>query len=284
MIMIEVKDLNFSYGKNKQALNGLTFAVKSGEIFGFLGPNGSGKSTTQKILTGILKRYGGKVSLLGQEIGDLHTQDFFKKIGVLFEFPYLYTNLSAVDNLKYFASFYDKEQVRDVFELLKELEVKEDFWYKPVSSYSKGMRQRVSMARALISNPMVLFLDEPTSGLDPAGTVLFRKIIEKERQKGTTVFLTTHNMIDADLLCDRVAFISNGNIAALDSPQNLKEINSNHRVIINYLYQGKREEKTIEALELKSGISFSYDEIISIHTQEPTLEDVFIKYTGRGLS
>ncbi len=284
MIMIEVKDLNFSYGKNKQALNGLTFAVKSGEIFGFLGPNGSGKSTTQKILTGILKRYGGTVSLLGQEIGDLHTQDFFKKIGVLFEFPYLYTNLSAVDNLKYFASFYDKEQVRDVFELLKELEVKEDFWYKPVSSYSKGMRQRVSMARALISNPMVLFLDEPTSGLDPAGTVLFRKIIEKERQKGTTVFLTTHNMIDADLLCDRVAFISNGNIAALDSPQNLKEINSNHRVIINYLYQGKREEKTIEALELKSGIPFSYDEIISIHTQEPTLEDVFIKYTGRGLS
>lgn len=284
MIMIEVNDLNFSYGKNKQALNGLTFAVKSGEIFGFLGPNGSGKSTTQKILTGILKRYGGTVSLLGQEIGDLHTQDFFKKIGVLFEFPYLYTNLSAVDNLKYFASFYDKEQVRDVFELLKELEVKEDFWYKPVSSYSKGMRQRVSMARALISNPMVLFLDEPTSGLDPAGTVLFRKIIEKERQKGTTVFLTTHNMIDADLLCDRVAFISNGNIAALDSPQNLKEINSNHRVIINYLYQGKREEKTIEALELKSGISFSYDEIISIHTQEPTLEDVFIKYTGRGLS
>lgn len=284
MIMIEVKDLNFSYGKNKQALNGLTFAVKSGEIFGFLGPNGSGKSTTQKILTGILKRYGGTVSLLGQEIGDLHTQDFFKKIGVLFEFPYLYTNLSAVDNLKYFASFYDKEQVRDVFELLRELEVKEDFWYKPVSSYSKGMRQRVSMARALISNPMVLFLDEPTSGLDPAGTVLFRKIIEKERQKGTTVFLTTHNMIDADLLCDRVAFISNGNIAALDSPQNLKEINSNHRVIINYLYQGKREEKTIEALELKSGIPFSYDEIISIHTQEPTLEDVFIKYTGRGLS
>lgn len=284
MIMIEVKDLNFSYGKNKQALNGLTFAVKSGEIFGFLGPNGSGKSTTQKILTGILKRYGGTVSLLGQEIGDLHTQDFFKKIGVLFEFPYLYTNLSAVDNLKYFASFYDKEQVRDVFELLKELEVKEDFWYKPVSSYSKGMRQRVSMARALISNPMVLFLDEPTSGLDPAGTVLFRKIIEKERQKGTTVFLTTHNMIDADLLCDRVAFISNGNIAALDSPQNLKEINSNHRIIINYLYQGKREEKTIEALELKSGIPFSYDEIISIHTQEPTLEDVFIKYTGRGLS
>ena len=140
------------------------------------------------------------------------------------------------------------------------------------------------MARALISNPKLLFLDEPTSGLDPAGAVLFRKIIEKERQKGTTVFLTTHNMLDADLLCDRVAFITNGNIVALDTPQNLKEKNSNHRIVVSYLYQGKRKEQTIEAPELKAGIPFAYDEIISIHSQEPTLEDVFIQYTGRGLS
>ena len=153
----------------------------------------------------------------------MQTQEFFQQIGVLFEFPYLYANLSAVDNLNYFASFYPKEQLRDVKELLEELEFKKDFLNKPVSSYSKGMRQRVSMARALISNPKLLFLDEPTSGLDPAGAVLFRKIIEEERQKGTTVFLTTHNMLDADLLCDRVAFITNGNIVALDTPQNLKE-------------------------------------------------------------
>ena len=133
--------------------------------------------------------------------------------------------------LNYFASFYPKEQLRDVKELLEELEFKKDFLNKPVSSYSKGMRQRVSMARALISNPKLLFLDEPTSGLDPAGAVLFRKIIEEERQKGTTVFLTTHNMLDADLLCDRVAFITNGNIVALDTPQNLKEKNSNHRIV-----------------------------------------------------
>ena len=167
---------------------------------------------------------------------------------------------------------------------LEELEFKKDFLNKPVSSYSKGMRQRVSMARALISNPKLLFLDEPTSGLDPAGAVLFRKIIEEERQKGTTVFLTTHNMLDADLLCDRVAFITNGNIVALDTPQNLKEKNSNHRIVVSYLYQGKRKEQTIEAPELKAGIPFAYDEIISIHSQEPTLEDVFIQYTGRGLS
>lgn len=146
--------------------------------------------------------------MFGQEIQTVHTKEFFQKIGVLFEFPYLYSNLSAIDNLKYFSSFYPKEQLRDAEELLDELEFKRDFLKKPVSSYSKGMRQRVSMARALISNPQLLFLDEPTSGLDPSGAVLFRNIIEEERKKGTTVFLTTHNMVDADLLCDRVAFIS----------------------------------------------------------------------------
>ena len=282
--MIEVKDLTFSYGKDKKALHGLNFTVEDGEIFGFLGPNGSGKSTTQKILTGILKGHGGKVSLFGQDISAAQTQEFFQKIGVLFEFPYLYANLSAVDNLKYFSSFYPKEQIRSIEEVLEELEFKPDFFKKPVSSYSKGMRQRASMARALISNPRLLFLDEPTSGLDPSGAVLFRKIIEEERKKGTTVFLTTHNMLDADLLCDRVAFIADGEIKALDTPKNLKERNSNHRVVIDYLYQGRREEKTIEAPELEAGIPFAHDEIISIHSQEPTLEDMFIQYTGRGLS
>ena len=282
--MIEVKDLTFSYGKDKQALHGLNFIVEDGEIFGFLGPNGSGKSTTQKILTGILKGHGGMVSLFGKELRSTHTQEFFQKIGVLFELPYLYANLSALDNLHYFSSFYPKEQLRDAEEVLDELEFKKDFLRKPVSSYSKGMRQRVSMARALISNPKLLFLDEPTSGLDPTGAVLFRRIIENERQKGTTVFVTTHNMLDADLLCDRVAFISNGNIVALDTPRNLKEQKSNHRIVVDYLYQGRREEKTLEAPELKSGIPFAYDELISVHSQEPTLEDIFIQYAGRRLS
>ena len=282
--MIAVKNLTFSYGRDKQALHGLDFTVEDGEIFGFLGPNGSGKSTTQKILTGILKGHGGKVSLFGQDISAAQTQEFFQKIGVLFEFPYLYANLSAVDNLKYFSSFYPKEQIRSIEEVLEELEFKPDFFKKPVSSYSKGMRQRASMARALISNPKLLFLDEPTSGLDPSGAVLFRKIIEEERKKGTTVFLTTHNMLDADLLCDRVAFIADGEIKALDTPKNLKERNSNHRVVIDYLYQRRREVKTIEAPELEAGIPFAHDEIISIHSQEPTLEDMFIQYTGRGLS
>ncbi len=282
--MIEVKNLTFSYGKDKQALHSLDFTVEDGEIFGFLGPNGSGKSTTQKILTGILKGHEGMVSLFGKDIRKAHTQDFYRKIGVLFEFPYLYANLSALDNLRYFSSFYPKEQLRDPEEVLDELEFKKDFLRRPVSSYSKGMRQRVSMARALISSPGLLFLDEPTSGLDPTGAVLFRKIIERERRKGTTVFVTTHNMVDADLLCDRVAFISNGNIVALDAPRNLKEQNSNHSIVVNYLYQGRREEQTMDSRRLKSGIPFPYDELISIHSQEPTLEDIFIQYAGRRLS
>ena len=284
--MIEVKDLTFSYRskKKKQALRGLTFTVKEGEIFGFLGPNGSGKSTTQKLLTGILRGYGGFVSRFGEALSAAPSPSFYEKIGVLFEFPYLYTNLSAVDNLKYFASFYPSQRVRNVMELLEQLEFKKDFLTKPVSSYSKGMRQRVSMARALMNNPRLLFLDEPTSGLDPSGAVLFRRIIGEERKKGTTVFLTTHNMMDADLLCDRVAFLSNGEIAALDTPSRLKENNSRHQVRVEYLYRGKRQESLLDAAALGAGLTIPHDELLRIHSQEPTLEEMFLHYTGRGLS
>lgn len=282
--MISVQDLKFTYKKEKEVLHGLNFNVDEGEIFGFLGPNGSGKSTTQKILTGILKHYQGSVKIFNREVRSIQDIDFFQRIGVLFEFPYLYTNLSVIDNMKYFASFYPQKQLQDPMELLEKLQFKKDFLKKPVASYSKGMRQRASMARALMTNPKVLFLDEPTSGLDPSGAVLFRQIIEEEREKGTTIFLTTHNMVDADLLCDQVAFISDGNIVAIDTPQNLKEKNSSHQVCVCYTYKGKRQEKVIEAVELKNSIPFPHDEIVSIHSKEPTLEDMFIQYTGRGLS
>lgn len=280
--MIEVENLIFSYQRDKEILHGLTFSIADGEIFGFLGSNGSGKSTTQKILTGILGGYKGKVSLFNQPLSK-QQKGFQEKIGVLFEFPYLYTNLSAIDNLNYFASFYPAKQRRDIHELLDTLEFKRDFLKKPVSSYSKGMRQRVSMARALLNNPLLLFLDEPTSGLDPSGAVLFRNIIEEERKKGTTVFLTTHNMMDADLLCDRVAFIADGTIKAIDSPQKLKEQNSKHQVTIDYIHQSRRSTKVLEMPELTEGILFPHDEILSVHSKEPTLEDMFLYYTGKGL-
>ena len=243
--MIKVRELKFSYGKDKQILHGLNFEVKEGEIFGFLGPNGSGKSTTQKILNGVLKGYNGHVSLFGKEV-KAYTESLYQKIGVLFEFPYLYTNLSAIDNLEYFSSFYPKNQRRDIYELLDLLEFKKEFINKPVSSYSKGMKQRISMARALVSNPKLLFLDEPTSGLDPSGAVLFRKIIEEERKKGTTIFLTTHNMLDADLMCNNVAFIADGKIMVIDKPKNLKMKNSNNKVEVEFVYNGNRDIEIVD--------------------------------------
>ena len=213
MKMIEVKNLTFSYGKDKQALHGLNFSVADGEIFGFLGPNGSGKSTTQKILTGILKGHGGEVSLFGKDLRTAQTQEFFQQIGVLFEFPYLYANLSAVDNLNYFASFYPKEQLRDVKELLEELEFKKDFLNKPVSSYSKGMRQRVSMARALISNPKLLFLDEPTSGLDPVSRDELTELLRRVVADGTrSVLFSTHITSDLEKCATHIAFIKDGEL------------------------------------------------------------------------
>ena len=155
--MIEVKDLVFSYEKGRKALKGLDFEVEKGEIFGFLGPNGSGKSTTQKILTGIQGGYQGEVRLMGKAPDKTDRKVFYQEIGVLFEFPYLYTNLSALDNLKFFSSFYSRERRRDIMPLLEHLEFKMDYLKKPVASYSKGMRQRVSMARALLGNPDILF-------------------------------------------------------------------------------------------------------------------------------
>lgn len=280
--MIEVKNLRFGYEKDKEILHGLTFSVADGEIFGFLGPNGSGKSTTQKILTGILEGYSGEVLIFGKPLKG-QQKEVQEKMGVLFELPYLYTNLSAIDNLNYFASFYPFHSRANIEALLEMLEFKKDFMRKPVSSYSKGMRQRVSMARALVNKPKLLFLDEPTSGLDPQGAVLFRTIIEEERRKGTTIFLTTHNMLDADLLCDRVAFIADGELKVMDTPKNLKRINSNHQVEIEYMTHGQRNSTLIEMNDLKIGYSFPNDEILSIHSKEPTLEDVFIQYTGREL-
>lgn len=280
--MIKVTNLTFSYTKDKQILHGLNFDIKQGEIFGFLGPNGSGKSTTQKILTRILKRYNGTVSVLGKELSQ-QDENFYKNIGVLFEFPYLYSNLSAIDNLKYFSSFYPKKLRRDITTLMQELNFQQDYLKKPVSSYSKGMKQRVNMARALIHNPKLLFLDEPTSGLDPAGSVMFRRIIKNEREKGTTIFLTTHNMMDAELLCDKIAFIADGNIVVIDTPKNLKIKEADNKVQIDYFFDKKRLTKIVDSKELSNGFSFEYDKIISIHSKEPSLEDIFIKYTGRKL-
>ncbi|MCM1989367.1 ABC transporter ATP-binding protein [Oceanirhabdus seepicola] len=243
--MIRVNNLSFGYYKNKKILKDINFHVKEGEIFGFLGPNGSGKSTTQKLLMGVLSGNQGDILINYEDIKN-KTRLFYEDIGVLFEIPYLYNTLSAVDNLKYFSSFYKKSNIRDIEELLDCVELKTEYRKKQVKHYSKGMKQRTSVARSLINNPRILFLDEPISGLDPAGAILIKNIIKKEKEKGTTIFLTTHNMFVADELCDRVAFISDGYVETIDTPRNLKS---------------------------------TYGD-----SGESTLEDVFVKLTGRRLS
>lgn len=301
--MIKVKDLTFSYNrqrsarfanyshaKEKQILHGLNFTVEDGEIFGFLGPNGSGKSTTQKILTGILTGFGGSVSLFGQDISKIHGPDFFRNIGVLFEFPYLYANLSAIDNLNYFSSFYPKERRRDPQELLNMLEFKTDFLKKPVSSYSKGMRQRVSMARALIGNPRLLFLDEPTSGLDPLMQKEFFDILREQNKKGTTVFLSSHILSEIQHNCARAAIIREGRIIACDSVEALSRTNA-RRVTVHGSVDLDKLEGIRDRRDEPGVVSFLYygnmdsllqvlaaGRISDLSVSEPDLEEIFMYY------
>lgn len=275
--MIEVNRLTFSYGK-KPFINDMSFSVENGEIFGFLGPSGAGKTTLQKIMTGMITAYQGSVKVDGMECRK-RTPAFYEEIGVDFEFPALYEKLTAKQNLLYFASLYRKPCLPPEDSLERAgLERDAD---KKVSCFSKGMRSRLAFLRALQHDPRFLFLDEPTSGLDPNGAVLFREIIEEERIKGTTIFLTTHNMLDADLLCDRVAFLAEGRIAALDTPERLKVQYSKKRVKVIYQKDGERTEK--ELMPDMLGLPFPADCMVSIHSQEPTLEEVFLKTTGRGL-
>lgn len=280
--MIEVKNLCFGYKKNNTVIHDISFEVEKGEIFGFLGPNGSGKSTTQKIVTGILAGFTGEVSVLGNSIKKWNKENY-NDIGVVFELPYLYSNLNAIDNLEYFASFYSKDRICNIDKLLEKVELKKEYLKKPVSSYSKGMKQRVNIARGLINTPKLLFLDEPTSGLDPAASVMFRDLIMKEKENGTTIFLTTHNMNDADLLCDRVAFIAEGEIKAIDTPHNLRLNLGSKKIHVEYRLNGETRENEISFGEIANKLPINSDEILSIHSQEPTLEDVFVDMTGRSL-
>ena len=272
----------YQMGENRiAAADHVTFHIEKGEFCIIVGPSGAGKTTTIKLLTRQLRPGAGEIAVFGAPIARLDSAAY-EQIGILSDNSGVYERMSIYENMKLFADLRGLPASR-IGEVLEKVGLA-DAGKRVAKKLSKGMRQRLILAMAVLHRPRLLFLDEPTSGLDPSGAVLFRKIIEQERKKGTTVFVTTHNMVDADLLCDRVAFISNGNLVALDTPKRLKEKNSNHRVVIDYLYQGQREAKTIEAPELEAGIPFAHDEIISIHSQEPTLEDMFIQYTGRGLS
>lgn len=281
--VIEVKDLYFSYTKTP-FLKDINFTVNKGEIFGFLGPSGAGKSTLQKVLTGLCTNYEGTARILGVD-SNKHGKDFYEKIGVDFEFPSLFEKLTARENLDYFASLYSGE-TRDVDELLKEVGLYEHA-DKKVSDFSKGMKSRLNFIKSLVHNPEILFLDEPTSGLDPNNAKIMKDMIMKEREKGKTIIITTHNMQDATELCDRVVFIVDGQMKALDTPHNFIMKRGAAKVTYSYMENGKEQSGTSVLSELSDDMLLkeliSGNRIIAIHSAEPTLSDIFMELTGAQL-
>ncbi|HOO31571.1 MAG TPA: ABC transporter ATP-binding protein [Thermotogota bacterium] len=280
--MIKVKHLSFSYTK-KPFIQDMNFSVRKGEIFGFLGPSGAGKTTLQKILIGMISSYTGSVTVNGAECRSC-SSTFYETIGVDFEFSTLYEKLTARQNLNFFASLYRKKS-RPLDELLKSVGLQNDA-DKRVSDFSKGMRSRLNFIRSILHDPKVLFLDEPTNGLDPTNSRMMKDLILDEKGAGKTIILTTHNMQDATELCDRVAFIVNGNVCALDTPRNL--IMSKGATQITYTYQEDGEQQGSCLLNQISGdekLRYLMDKnrILSVHSSEPTLNDIFIDVTGRTL-
>ncbi len=280
--MICVKDLRFSY-TSRPFIENMSFDVRKGEIFGFLGPSGAGKSTLQKILTGLLANYQGSVKVNGVEAKN-HNNSFYEDIGVDFEFPSLYEKLTARENLRFFASLYKKSL--DAGELLKSVGLLNDA-DKRVSDFSKGMKSRLNFVKALIHDPQILFLDEPTSGLDPSNARLMKDIILKQKAKGKTILLTTHNMYDAAELCDRVAFIVDGSLRALDTPRNLIMAKGASIIRYTYLQDGKEKQREV-AINLTGEDDLlqkllKENRLLSIHSSEPTLNEIFVEITGRRL-
>ena len=281
--MIKVKNLSYTYPKSKEAvLHGLNFEIEKGEIFGFLGPSGAGKSTTQKVLYKILHDFKGKISVKGKSL-EIWGKEYFEKIGVGFELPNHYLKLTAKENLELFASFYPIENLIN-FDELFEIVGLEDSKNQRVEEFSKGMKMRLNYIRAIMHDPEILFFDEPTIGLDPINGQKIKRHIESLRNRGKTIFITTHDMTTADELCDRVSFIVDGKIRLTEKPSILKNKHGKHTVRVE-LNDGKSAEFPVA--DLGNNPKFlefiKQDEILRINTQEATLEEVFIKVTGKEL-
>jgi fluoroquinolone transport system ATP-binding protein len=282
--MFKVDKLSFSYPKNsKETIKSISFDIKPGEIFGFLGPSGAGKSTTQKILIKLLDDYQGVITYDGKDLKSMDTS-FYEDIGVSFEMPIHFSKLTAVENIEFFKKLYKNQADTDA--LLKSVGLYEDR-NKMVGEFSKGMKIRLNFVRAMLNDPKMLFLDEPTNGLDPANAKVIKDLIKTYRGNGGTVFITSHIMADIDQLCDRVAFIVDGEIREIDSPRNLKIRYGKRSVNIEYLSEGRTTTAKFDLDGLNSNEAFfeilKNHEIETIHTGETTLEEIFIQVTGVGL-
>ncbi len=280
--MISVSHVYHDYtGHGNFAVSDISFTVEPGRIFGFLGPSGAGKSTVQNIMTGLLPLQRGEVLYDGKPVNALQTR-FFNKIGVSFEQPNVYGTLTGLENLKYFAALFSVPTL-DPMRLLDRVGLRESA-HKRASEYSKGMRQRLTLARALINSPKYLFLDEPTSGLDPSTASIVRELIREHRDAGAAVFLTTHNMELADSLCDTVAFLSEGRIAAMDTPDTLKLRYGRRKVSVLYTESGRDLTRTFDLDDRKELSEFLLRVVpVKIHSQEATLEEIFLCVTGKEL-
>lgn len=280
--MIEVEDLQFTYaGSERPTLAGLTFSVGDGEVLGLLGPSGAGKSTTQKILTGLLRGFSGRAAVRGIDMARWRRKDN-RLLGVGFELPNLYSKLTALENLSFFASLYPPPTA-DPLELLQKVDLA-DAAHVRVARFSKGMKMRLNFCRALINHPQILFLDEPTGGMDPARARLVTDEVARLRGEGKSIFLTTHDMALAARTCDRVAFLVDGRIKRIDTPEALMRENSKRRVEASYREAGQVVSETFDLDGLGSNDRFLQllrgKRIEAIHTLEATLEDVFIRVSG----
>jgi ABC-2 type transport system ATP-binding protein len=232
MNTIEVRNLSRQFG-TVRAVEDLNFSVSAAEIFGFLGPNGAGKTTTIRMLTGQLRPTGGVARVAGCDVVTERAA-LKQQIGVVFEYQNLYERMSAADNLAFIADLYGVPR-RRVGEVLNQVGLA-DRAREPIRRFSNGMKQRLLIARALLPQPKVLFLDEPTRGLDPGMAREIRNIIAGLAGEGTTIFLTTHYMEEADRLCARVAILDHGRIVALDAPRALKETNGGALVTLEDVF------------------------------------------------
>ena len=283
--MVSVEGLYHSYSHDEEyAVKDASFGISQGEVFGFLGPSGAGKSTTQGVMTGLLQLQKGSVTVAGHDVRKA-SRAMFNKIGVSFEQSNVYGKLTALENLEFYRKLFDVS-TRDPKELL-EIVGLDHVAKQRAAEFSKGMKHRLTFARSMLNNPEMWFLDEPTTGLDLAIASVIKEIVKGEKRKGTTVFLTTHNMFVADELCDRVAFIIDGEIKLIDSPRNLKLQYGERLVEVEYRSNGDLRKETLSLVDETDRDHLNdivrAGEVEMMHTKEATLEEIFIKVTGKGL-
>ena len=273
--MIIVKNVTKKFGQ-KVALEEISFEVSKGEIFGFLGPSGSGKTTMIKILTGQLNADSGQTELLGKVSEKLTPADL-EQIGLVSDTSGFYEKLSLYKNLQAYAKLYGKPNAR-VDEVLKQVDLYESK-NLVAEKLSTGMKQRMFLARALINKPQVLFLDEPTSGLDPTTSKKIHELLLDLKEAGTMIFLTTHDMNEATLLCDRLSLLNRGHLIEYGTPASIIQ-KYNHEKKVQLTFADETQTQiTFEELG-----QTDLAQVVAIHSCEPTLEEIFIQLTGEKLN